>query len=117
MSEPHVRLESMRILLYLLQGAYKDFKDMDEGDEVSIGTGVDVSVGDKGTGEFDEDCLVAGATSAYMVHELGLFQVRSKEDGASFLDPLFGAFDRGQCPIRSESRLLPSREPHFVRLK
>uniref|UniRef100_A0A914EH44 Uncharacterized protein n=1 Tax=Acrobeloides nanus TaxID=290746 RepID=A0A914EH44_9BILA len=99
-SEPHIRHEAMRILLYLLQGAYRDFKDSDEGDEVSIGTGVDVSVGDKGTGEFEEDCLISGATNAYMLQELGLIQLLY----STLLVETHAPFDQNLCSFRAGSR-------------
>ncbi|KAL3093147.1 hypothetical protein niasHT_022597 [Heterodera trifolii] len=87
-SDSEQRLEAARIILYILQGAYGDFADVEAKDfdrwsteatteEENGGKGLDAAskwFGDHGTGGFEQDCLVRGALNAYQVYEHGVFQ-------------------------------------------
>uniref|UniRef100_A0A914I6C7 Uncharacterized protein n=1 Tax=Globodera rostochiensis TaxID=31243 RepID=A0A914I6C7_GLORO len=93
-SDSEHRLEAARIILYILQGAYGDFTDIEAKDsdrwsteaicansateEDSDGKGLNAAPKwfgkDNGTGGFEQDCLVRSALNAYQVYEHGLFQ-------------------------------------------
>ncbi|KAH7698718.1 Protein FARL-11, partial [Aphelenchoides avenae] len=68
------RLEAARVVLYILQGAYGDFRETEDQDDLHIGDGVELEASDRGTGGKEKDCLVSAAINAYQLYEMGLFQ-------------------------------------------
>ena len=97
--EAEQRLESARIILYILQGAYGDFAEMESKSAAAVGTWIDganpfsrkededseenaegLAIPEKwfgpehGTGGFESDCLTNAAYNAFLVYEQGLFQ-------------------------------------------
>ncbi|CAD6193977.1 unnamed protein product [Caenorhabditis auriculariae] len=69
-AEPDMRLNTARIVLYLLQGSVLDFVEEDELSEGQLPKAPE----NRGSGGFEEDCLVAGARNSYICYSNGVYQ-------------------------------------------
>uniref|UniRef100_A0A914Z9X9 Far11/STRP N-terminal domain-containing protein n=1 Tax=Panagrolaimus superbus TaxID=310955 RepID=A0A914Z9X9_9BILA len=73
-TESSIRLEAARLVLYLLQGAFGDFRTTDE-EENEVNIDELNFQQDKGTGGYEHDCLLNGAINAYFCYQQGLYPV------------------------------------------
>jgi len=99
-TESSVRLESARLFLYLLQGAFGDFRSTEEDDNEEVNIDKLNFTGDKGTGGKEHECLISGAVNAYFFYEQGLYPALCSMLLCEIQEP----FDVNFCADRSRSR-------------
>ena len=73
-TESSIRLEAARLVLYLLQGAYGDFKTTDADEKYVYVDGI-LYPPDNGTGNYEHQCLVRGGVNAYFCYQQHLYPV------------------------------------------
>uniref|UniRef100_A0AC35G057 Uncharacterized protein n=1 Tax=Panagrolaimus sp. PS1159 TaxID=55785 RepID=A0AC35G057_9BILA len=98
-TESSIRLEAARLVLYLLQGAFGDFRTSDE-EENEVNIDELNFQHDKGTGGYEHDCLLNGAINAYFCYQQGLYPALC----TMLLYEIQEPFDVNFCADRSRSR-------------